>query len=166
MPIKTRLTIFLLIIAVSVPAYAGSFSDKVGDLAFPTIGVAAMLPALEGSDGYAKAAKRCDGVIVALTVAGLLKETVHEWRPDRSDAKSFPSGHTAVAFALAETLVEERPKNAWLYYTLAALVGWSRVESDKHHWHDVIAGAAIGYFSGKWSVKTSNGILIGRVFKF
>lgn len=156
----------MLITSVGVPAWAGSFSDKVGDFAFPAIGVAAALPALEGSGGLAKAARRYDGVLVALSVTGLLKEGVHEWRPDRSDDKSFPSGHAAAAFALAGTLSEEHSRQIWLYYGLAALVGWSRVDSDKHHWHDVIAGAAIGCASGKWSAGSGDGILIGKVFRW
>src|SRR5690349_7179636 len=38
-----------------------------------------------------------------LTAAGL-KEVFPELRPDGSDRKSFPSGHTAVSFAAAATL--------------------------------------------------------------
>ncbi|MEN6370886.1 MAG: phosphatase PAP2 family protein [Armatimonadota bacterium] len=163
---KINLAILLLIISVSLPAYAGTFSDKVGDFTFPAIGIAAALPALEGSKGFPEAARRYDGVLVALSVTGLLKECVHEWRPDRSDDKSFPSAHTAAAFAVAETLSEEHPKDKWLYYGLAALIGWSRVESDKHYWRDVAAGAAIGYTSGKWSIESSDGILIGKVFRW
>ncbi|MEN6521404.1 MAG: phosphatase PAP2 family protein [Armatimonadota bacterium] len=163
---RINLIILLLIISVSAPVYAGTFSDKVGDFTFPAIGIAAAFPAMEGSDGLAEAARRCDGVLVALSVTGLLKESVHEWRPDRSDDKSFPSGHTAAAFALAGTLSEEYPKDKWLYYGLAALIGWSRVDSDKHHWHDVAAGAVIGYASGKWSAGSSDGILIGKVFRW
>jgi membrane-associated phospholipid phosphatase len=166
MRVKISLIMLMLLILAGVPANAGSFSDKVGDLTFPAIGIAAALPALEGSKGFSEAARRYDGVLVALSVTELLKEGVHEWRPDRSDDKSFPSGHTAAAFALAGTLSEEHPKQKWLYYGLAALVGWSRVDSDKHHWHDVTAGAAIGYASGKWSAESHSGLLISKAFKW
>lgn len=162
-----RLLLLLACFSLIAPAQAGTFSEDVSDATFPLIGLASVLPVVSGSDSAtAKAARRYDGVIVAIAVTSLIKETVHEWRPDRSDARSFPSGHTAAAFALAGALSEEKPKQKWLYLGLAALVGWARVDSDKHYWHDVVAGAAIGYSSGRWSAASGDGILIGRVFRF
>lgn len=35
---------------------------------------------------------------------GRLEGSLSEWRPDHSDRKSFPSGHTSVSFAAAATL--------------------------------------------------------------
>ena len=44
-----------------------------------------------------------------------------------------------------------RARYGWAYgapaYALAAFTGYSRVESDHHYWHDVIAGAGIGILS-------------------
>lgn len=37
-------------------------------------------------------------------VATGLKEAIPEWRPDHSNRKSFPSGHTSIAFAAAATI--------------------------------------------------------------
>src|SRR5690606_12102223 len=42
---------------------------------------------------------------------------------------SFPSGHTSTAFAVARVLAEEYPERKWLWYALALLVSWSRVEN-------------------------------------
>lgn len=161
-----KLILLLLFVSFSSPVYAGTFAERVGDFTAPTIGIAAILPAFGGTDGYAIAARRTDGVIITLALTELLKNTIHETRPDGSDDRSFPSGHTAAAFAMASALSEEHPKQKWLYIGLAALVGWSRVESDKHHWHDVLAGAVIGLSCGKWSVECDDGILIGRVFRW
>lgn len=75
----------------------------------------------------------------------ILKYTVKEWRPDHSDRHSFPSGHTAVTFATAAYL---QRRYGWIYggpaYAFSCYVGWGRVFSKKHHWYDVVAGAAIG----------------------
>ncbi len=70
------------------------------------------------------------------------------FRPFSGNA-SFPSGHTAVAFALAAALDRETDSR-WVplvAYPVAALVGWSRVEDDEHWASDVAAGAALGWWT-------------------
>lgn len=83
----------------------------------------------------------------AVTAAAtlILKYSIKEWRPDGSDHHSFPSGHTATSFATAAYL-QRRYGWAWggPAYAVAAYVGWGRCFSQKHHWYDVLAGAAIG----------------------
>jgi membrane-associated phospholipid phosphatase len=74
-----------------------------------------------------------------------LKAAFPEERPDRSDNKSFPSGHASVSFAAAGYLQKRYGWQWGLPATLAAtVVGLSRVESKDHHWYDVVAGAALG----------------------
>jgi membrane-associated phospholipid phosphatase len=76
----------------------------------------------------------------------ILQHFVHEQRPDKSDYKSFPSDSAAVSFSAASFL---QIRYGWAYglpaYALASFVGYSRVEAKKHHWGDVIAGAALGW---------------------
>lgn len=85
----------------------------------------------------------------AFLVSTGLKEAFPERRPDRSDRKSFPSGHASVAFAAAATLQNRYGWQAGVpAQVAAAFVGVSRVEARKHHWYDVAAGAAIGEASG------------------
>ena len=78
-----------------------------------------------------------------------LKAMIKEERPDHSDNKSFPSGHAAIAFAAARSIDKEFRKDCiWIPiagYAAATAVGIERVASDRHHWYDVAAGAALGY---------------------
>lgn len=78
----------------------------------------------------------------------VLKHTVHSERPDKSDTHGFPSGHTAVAFTGADMLFEEyRDTSPWIGiggYAVATATGILRVHHKRHHWGDVVAGAAIG----------------------
>ena len=92
---------------------------------------------------------------VAVSYVGktVLKAVVNEERPDHSDNKSFPSGHAAMAFAAARSLDKEfRKECIWVPivgYAAATAVGVERVVNDRHHWYDVVAGAAIGVASAE-----------------
>jgi membrane-associated phospholipid phosphatase len=73
-----------------------------------------------------------------------------------SEYVSFPSGHTAAAFAVAAAVTAETreiwpeatPYAAPVLYTGALLVGVSRMYHNRHWASDAMAGAAIGTFSG------------------
>lgn len=71
-------------------------------------------------------------------------DRVHPFSTERSP--SFPSGHTATAFALATSLSIRYPK--WYVIAPSALwacsVGVSRMNEGVHYPTDVMAGAAIG----------------------
>ena len=65
---------------------------------------------------------------------------------------SFPSGHTTVAFAAATVYAleyKDKPLVPVLCYSAATLVGLSRITENKHWVTDVVAGAALGYLSGR-----------------
>ena len=65
---------------------------------------------------------------------------------------SFPSGHTAVAFAAATVFAKEYSKTpivGVLSYSAATLIGFSRLTENKHWLTDALCGAALGYLCGK-----------------
>jgi undecaprenyl-diphosphatase len=57
---------------------------------------------------------------------------------------SFPSGHSAAAFAFATGVGHVLPAAAIPLRGLAALVAYSRVHTGVHYPGDVVAGALIG----------------------
>lgn len=94
---------------------------------------------------------------ICLAVSGGIKSVVNRDRPTQaypelirsytySEGKSFPSGHTTLAFATATTLALEYKK--W-YITLPAFawagsVGYSRMRLGRHYPTDVACGAIVG----------------------
>jgi membrane-associated phospholipid phosphatase len=81
------------------------------------------------------------------------------WR--RTEFASFPSGHSAIAFATASSVSGElagwrpdvRRVVAPVLYAGAAVVAASRVYDDRHWASDVLAGAGIGTVAGRATVR-------------
>jgi membrane-associated phospholipid phosphatase len=89
-------------------------------------------------------------VIMEITVYSI-KNITHEERPNGSDYQSFPSGHTAEAFASAEFLMQEY-KNVSIWYgiggyAVATSVAYLRMYNNEHWLNDVVAGAGFGIIS-------------------
>src|SRR3546814_11140746 len=108
--------------------------------ALTLVGSALVTPTVQGDwEGLGQAAL---SVGSAGAMAEVLKQTFPERRPDNSDNKSFPSGHSALSFASATTLYRRYGWQAGLpAYAVATVVGIGRERSNEHHWYDVVAGA-------------------------
>lgn len=90
-------------------------------------------------------------------IVGTLKYTTNVTRPDGSDSKSFPSGHTATAFTTATMLTKEYGSvSPWIgvgAYSVAAATGLMRVANNRHWLSDVLTGAGVGILAteaGYW----------------
>ncbi|SDG11206.1 Membrane-associated phospholipid phosphatase [Chitinophaga filiformis] len=79
------------------------------------------------------------------------KHLTHEQRPDGSNYLSFPSGHTATAFAAAEFMMREYQDVSIWYgvagYAMAATTGYLRMSNNRHWFGDIVAGAGVGILS-------------------
>jgi membrane-associated phospholipid phosphatase len=123
-----------------------------------SIASAAALSLLGGSEG--REAARMGLASVAATSAFvniLVKPLARRRRPDQSGkgvpsarrvrmprSRSFPSGHSAAAFAFATGVGQVLPSAGVPLRGLAALVAYSRVHTGVHYPGDVVAGSLIG----------------------
>lgn len=91
-------------------------------------------------------------VVMTGAVFGI-KSFSNQQRPDGSDYYSFPSGHTAAAFASAEFMrMEYKDVSPWYGvagYVAAGATGALRMYNNRHWMSDVLAGAGIGIASTK-----------------
>jgi membrane-associated phospholipid phosphatase len=123
-----------------------------------SLAASAALVLAGGPEGPRAAARGLASVAVTATVVNaVIKPLVWRRRPERTGSlvpvarqvamprsRSFPSGHTAAAFAYAtgagRVLSWTRPP----LFALAALVGYSRIHTGVHYPVDVLAGSLCG----------------------
>ncbi|MCD6725640.1 MAG: phosphatase PAP2 family protein [Solirubrobacteraceae bacterium] len=132
--------------------------SRAADYSKLSLGGAAVLAVLGGRRGRRAAAFGLASVGVTATVVNVaLKPLGRRERPDRVRAQvpiarhvpmpistSFPSGHSAAAFAFATGAGHVLPLAGLPLRLLAALVAYSRVHTGVHYPVDVIAGALLG----------------------
>ena len=69
-----------------------------------------------------------------------------------SEYTAFPSGHTLVSFAMASYISSAYKDKPWVgiaSYSIAGLVGLSRLNDDVHWGSDIFVGAVLGYAIGR-----------------
>ena len=111
------------------------------------------------------AVKLAEATVLASSITLVTKTIVGRARPymDKNqyytdpftfnnDYNSFPSGHTTLVFAYSTVMANEIDNVFWKigWYTLAGLVGYSRIYHNQHWFSDVLMAGAIGYFSGEF----------------
>jgi membrane-associated phospholipid phosphatase len=91
-------------------------------------------------------------LLVSWAAVWALKLTVNERRPN-GGAYSFPSGHTATAFAAAPVIERHWGRAAGVAaYAAATATALGRLEDRRHYLADVLFGAAIGIVAGREAI--------------
>lgn len=108
----------------------------------------------------------------ALLATDTLKRVFLRCRPNHRNKRSewfkngcgraFPSGHATLSFSLSASLAKSFPDSHWWLpvtaYTLAVAGSYGRLYDNKHWLSDVVAGAAIGYYTAEFVVKRRKNI--------
>lgn len=144
---------------------AARMGNTFGDWRFivPALTTVYVAGDIAGSSGVKRTAvQAAASAVLATAIAGGLKYAAGRTRPYAartsfdfhpfSGASSFPSGHTAVAFALA-TAVADQTRDGWSDYVLygaATLTALSRINDNKHWASDVLVGGLVGHLSARW----------------
>ncbi len=104
-----------------------------------------------------------EAIINSALIVDALKLATNRQRPDHlknrdqflGRATSFPSGHAAMSWALAEILAQEYPRPSVRFgaYGFAAAVSLSRFTDQKHYPSDIVVGGTIGFLVGRYVFK-------------
>jgi membrane-associated phospholipid phosphatase len=122
------------------------------------LGIAAVMATLGGRRGRRVALEGVLAIgVTSATVNVGIKPLAHRRRPERPDpapfedrlvpmpeSTSFPSGHSASAFAFAYTVGRHYPGLAVPIRLLASAVAYSRVHTGVHYPGDVVLGSIVG----------------------
>jgi undecaprenyl-diphosphatase len=76
--------------------------------------------------------------------------------PPMPRSQSFPSGHATAGFASAVTVSRMWPQTTAVWWTLAILIGYSRIYLGHHYPLDVAAGAVFGVLIAFWVLGGKN----------
>ena len=123
-----------------------------------SMGAAAAVAVLGGARGRRAAITGLASVAVASATVNIgAKLMTRRERPDRAshgvvtgrhvpmpESTSFPSGHSAAAFAFASGVRHEWPAVSLPLFLLAATVAYSRVHTGVHYPGDVVVGSGMG----------------------
>jgi membrane-associated phospholipid phosphatase len=157
---RVDLAIYAAIARTPTPALDGAMNrlSRAADYSRLSFTSAMLLALAGGRTGRRAATTGLASLGVTATVINVaVKPLGRRRRPDRLArdvpfarhvpmpvSHSFPSGHSAAAFAFATGVGHVLPAAAVPLHALAALVAYSRVHTGVHYPADVLAGALIG----------------------
>jgi membrane-associated phospholipid phosphatase len=155
-----------------------SVGNSLGEwtLVVPALGAGYLAGEIAGSSDFKRVMLHAGAAAALATgISSGLKYSIGRMRPDIaggpaqfrpfSGSNSFPSGHTAVAFALATSIADETD-DSWSDYAVygaATLTAMSRINDNRHWASDVLVGALIGHLSARWITRQMGPVSVSPV---
>jgi hypothetical protein len=128
-------------------------------------GMPAALGLFGGSSTHRAGRHVADATVGAVVINQGLKEVFRQGRPNNpDDTAGMPSGHSALVFASATALGDQYHEWRVPLYVWASAVGWSRHRLRAHYWHQVFAGAVVGFSIARISRDSHEGVCRGLFF--
>jgi undecaprenyl-diphosphatase len=168
---------YAAIAGAPTPALDGLIArlSRAADNSRLSIAAAAGLAVLGGRRGRRAAVLGLASVAVTSAVVNLaVKPLAPRSRPDRGlhgvpearqvpmpSSRSFPSGHSAAAFAFAGGAGRAMPAASLPLHALAAAVAYSRVHTGVHYPVDAVTGALLGAALGQITSKSVDAHVLG-----
>ena len=170
---RLDLAIYAAIARTPTPALDVAMSrlSRAADYSRLSLASAGLIAAAGGTTGRRAAVQGLASLgVTAAVVNAIVKPLARRRRPDRlagdvpvarhvrmPSSRSFPSGHSATAFAFATGVGRVSPAAAAPLHALAALVAYSRVHTGVHYPADVLAGALMGTATAQLTTHTLAG---------
>jgi membrane-associated phospholipid phosphatase len=126
------------------------------------IGAGSLLPLItDGEKGGQRSLRILDAVATSAALCYGVKSVIRSPRPDNErELDSFPSCHAMTAFSLARMQSEYHPDWAIAWYAGATLIGYSRVDLNRHRLSDVLVGAGLGYLVAELELGQKRGLIL------
>jgi PAP2 superfamily len=140
-----------------------SFSNFVSDEGtYLYLGGGTLLPLItDGDKGGQRSLRILDTVVTSAALCYGVKSVIRSPRPDNErELDSFPSCHAMTAFSVARMQAQYHPDWAIAWYAGAALIGYSRVDLNRHRLSDVLIGAGLGYLVAELELGQKRGLIL------
>lgn len=150
------LAALLLVLTLANTSLAEEWTVTAGDVLAVAVPLTALTATFTLDDPEGRAALFASYTIT-MTTSYALKANAARERPDGTDELSFPSAHTASAFSGAAFLQRRYGWEVGLpAYLSATYTGWSRLDANRSHVSDIVAGAALAWGINYWLVPKSD----------
>jgi undecaprenyl-diphosphatase len=172
---RVDVAVYAAIAGTSTPTLDRAMArlSRAADYSRLSLAAAAVLATAGGASGRRAAKAGLASVGVTATIINLVfKPLSSRRRPDRVAqevpvdrhvrmpiSSSFPSGHSAAAFAFATGVGHLSPVAAAPLHGLAALVAYSRVHTGVHYPGDVIVGSLLGVVLAQATVNLTDRLI-------
>jgi undecaprenyl-diphosphatase len=174
---RLDVAVYAAIAATPTPTLDRAMSrlSHAADYSRLSLAAAGVLAAAGGASGRRAARYGLGSIAATAAVINLvLKPLGRRRRPDRDThevpidrhvdmpiSSSFPSGHSAAAFAFATGVAHVSHIAAVPLYALGTLVAYSRVHTGVHYPGDVVAGSLLGVVLAQATANLTDRVVIG-----